>query len=111
MNGTKSRFFLKILSKIIFSCIKDKNCKLDFAYCANALPLKNIYKTNLEIYCIPFKLKHYIIHVHTLSAASYWLFVVNGPTPVVKARIEEEVPNLESEETNWPDIAYRLLKT
>ena len=72
---------------------------------------KKTYESNLKLFCIPFKLKHYIIHVHTLSAASYWLFVVNGPTPVVKARIEEEVPNLENEETNWPEIAYRLLKT
>ena len=72
---------------------------------------KKIYKNQFEIYCIPFKLKHYIIHVLNFSAASYWLFVVNGPTPVVKARIEEEVPNLENEETNWPEIAYRLLKT
>jgi len=52
-----------------------------------------------------------IVAIPLIIAASYWLFVVNGPTPVVKARIEEEVPNLENEENNWPEIAYRLLKT
>ena len=30
-----------------------------------------------------------IIAVPVLLAAGYWLFVVNGPTPVVKARIDD----------------------
>ena len=30
-----------------------------------------------------------VIAVPLMIAAAYWLFVVNGPTPVVKARIED----------------------
>ena len=42
-------------------------------------------------------------------AALYWLFVVNGPTPVVKARIEE-VPIEQDSETDWTAIAFQILK-
>ena len=56
---------------------------------------------------------HYLKYTTNLffyfSAAAYWLFVVNGPTPVVKARIED-VP-LEDEETDWTAIAFQILKT
>merc|ERR1712080_141181 len=50
-----------------------------------------------------------IIAIPLIIAAAYWLFVVNGPTPVVKARIED-VP-LEDEETDWTAIAFQILKT
>ena len=34
-----------------------------------------------------------VVGVPLLLAAAYWLFVVNGPTPVVKARTDEDEGN------------------
>lgn len=61
-----------------------------------------------------------IIAVPLIIAAIYWLFVVNGPTPVVKARIEDEnmsqngVENYENyenyEESNSSKWVLQLLK-
>ena len=49
------------------------------------------------------------INYYLFLAALYWLFVVNGPTPVVKARIEE-VPIEQDTETDWTAIAFQILK-
>ena len=50
-----------------------------------------------------------------MIAAAYWLFVVNGPTPVVKARIEdfEDTTNSVAEESNnteYQELLIKLLK-
>lgn len=50
-----------------------------------------------------------------MIAAAYWLFVVNGPTPVVKARIEdfEDTTNSvveESNNTEYQELLIKLLK-
>ena len=48
-----------------------------------------------------------------MLAAVYWLFVVNGPTPVVKARIEDEIDqnSTQFEDTfDLNQLFYRLLK-
>lgn len=52
-----------------------------------------------------------IVAIPLVIAAVYWLFVVNGPTPVVKARIEgmplqEEIPG---EKFDW-DQFYKFFK-
>ena len=48
-----------------------------------------------------------VIAVPLMIAAAYWLFVVNGPTPVVKARIEDfediSTNSLEQEEFSNTD--------
>merc|ERR1719340_376201 len=45
-----------------------------------------------------------IVAIPLLIAGFYWLFVVNGPTPVVKARIEEmplQEPETEEPPFDW----------
>ena len=56
-----------------------------------------------------------VIAIPIMIAAAYWLFVVNGPTPVVKARIEdfEDTTNSEVEESNnteYQELLIKLLK-
>jgi len=53
-----------------------------------------------------------IVAIPLVIAAVYWLFVVNGPTPVVKARIEEmpleeEIPE---EKFDWDQVNDILLQ-
>ena len=53
-----------------------------------------------------------------MIAAAYWLFVVNGPTPVVKARIEDfediSTNSLTQQEefadTDYQELLIKLLK-
>ena len=56
-----------------------------------------------------------VIAIPIMIAAAYWLFVVNGPTPVVKARIEdfEDTTNSVAEESNnteYQELLIKLLK-
>ena len=56
-----------------------------------------------------------VIAIPIMIAAAYWLFVVNGPTPVVKARIEdfEDTTNSvveESNNTEYQELLIKLLK-
>jgi len=51
-----------------------------------------------------------IIAIPLIIAAVYWLFVVNGPTPVVKARIEEFGQNLEEEVNKFDWEKFDLTK-
>jgi len=53
-----------------------------------------------------------IVAIPLVIAAVYWLFVVNGPTPVVKARIEE-MPlqeELPEEKIDWNQFLLEVLK-
>lgn len=59
-----------------------------------------------------------VIAVPLMIAAAYWLFVVNGPTPVVKARIEDfediSTNSLTQQEeftdTDYQELLIKLLK-
>jgi len=56
-----------------------------------------------------------IVAIPLVIAAVYWLFVVNGPTPVVKARIEEmplqdDIPEEKFDWDQFNDILLQALK-
>ena len=54
-----------------------------------------------------------IVAIPLLIAGFYWLFVVNGPTPVVKARIEEmplQEPETEEPPFDWNKFLLQALK-
>lgn len=48
-----------------------------------------------------------------MLAAVYWLFVVNGPTPVVKARIEdfEAIEESQQQRDDLTRLLFDILKT
>ena len=52
-----------------------------------------------------------LIAIPLMIAAAYWLFVVNGPTPVVKARIEdfEEIEEQDSD-IDYQQLMLQILK-
>ena len=53
-----------------------------------------------------------LIAIPLMIAAAYWLFVVNGPTPVVKARIEdfEELESEQESEVDYQQLMLQILK-
>lgn len=52
-----------------------------------------------------------IVAIPVILAASYWLFVVNGPTPVVKARIEDVPDYIDSDEFDFYGILNNIIRT
>lgn len=52
-----------------------------------------------------------IVAIPIILAASYWLFVVNGPTPVVKARVEDLPDYSDADEFDLSGFVYNLIKT
>lgn len=54
-----------------------------------------------------------IVAVPLMLAAVYWLFVVNGPTPVVKARIEdfEAIEESQQQRDDLTRLLFDILKT
>ena len=56
-----------------------------------------------------------LVAIPVMIAAIYWLFVVNGPTPVVKARVEPDTELLEEHVDqpaafDWAPIVHQILK-